>query len=279
MVRPRTRSTIFAMALVAAHAPVFAQEAETFPRVYAWETPPNGWFELSIWHTVVANSNVAYNRFGLSQTREGLIAQSLEVEYGLTDRAVVAVYGDVERPENHAIAFTQARIEARYRLFDRYERLLNPTLYVEYYFPREAYGAPEHLEARLILERDFGDLRFDLNPVLTKTLSGPEVTERSNLGFAAGIYYRRFYWIQPGVEVFWNMGPIGEAVAIGRHWILISPSIDVYLQTRLYWHVAAGIGATDGSDRLLLRSYLTFEFETVRPSSQQMAARSTPLFE
>ena len=269
MVRARFAAACLAVACWLGSGGLQAQEAESFPRVYAWETPPQGWLELTLWETVITHSKLPYRHFGLTTDRARLWAQSLEAEYGLTDQFSVAVYGDFEKPDDHALAFSRGRVEARYRLFGRRQRLVDPALYVEYYFPRAKYDAPEQLEARLILERDIGDFRVGVNPVFGKALSGEEVKERTYLGVAAGTYYRRLWRLQPGLELFWNTGQLGSTPPVSRHWVILSPSIDLNLHQSLSWHVAAGIGLTDGSDRFLVRSYLTYQFETVRPSSQQ----------
>ena len=250
--------------------PAAAQEAPTFPRVYQWETPQQGWLELTAWETVVPRSDVDDDRFGLASTRRGLWAQSIEVEYGFTDRLTVAAYADFEDPSGHDLAFTQARIEARSRLFDRYQRLLNPALYLEAHLPRGATGSPEELEARLILERDLGDFRIVANPALAKAWSTPEIAGGTLVELSAGAYDRRFWLAQPGVELFWSTGQLGHWPAFHAQYFLLGPSVDVNLTQELGFHVAAGFGVTDGTDDLMVRGYLTYQFQTVRPSNQQL---------
>ena len=246
-----------------------AQEVPNFPRVYQWETPQEGWLEVSVWGTQVPRSSVPYGRFGLTSTRAKLWSMSLELEYGLTDRLAVAVYGDIDDPTGKAAAFTQVRFEARYRLFERFQRLLNPALYVELYLPRGAYEAPDELEARLILERDLGDVRVALNPSLSKALSGPEVQEHMIVGASAGAYYRRFWVAQPGLEAFWSLGSLAEPAAFSRQYLSLAPSVDFNLGEQVSLHAAVGFGLNDGTDEIMARGYLTYAFATVRPGDQQ----------
>lgn len=247
-----------------------AQEVPTFPRVYQWETPPAGWLELSLWETYVPTSGLPYQRFDLDVTRRHLWAHSVEVEYGVTDRLSLAGYADFDDPTGRALSFTQARVEARYRLFDRYQRFLNPALYLEWSWPRGSYGAPEELEARLILERDLGDLRLVLNPILTRAVSGDESQRVTSLGLAAGVYERRFWVAQPGVELFWSTGAIGHWPAFRQQYFLLGPSADVHFTQAFGLHVSAGFGVTDGTDDLMVRGFLTYQLDTVRPSRRQM---------
>lgn len=263
-------SAALAAFLLSAAPGAQAQEVPTFPRVYQWETPQEGWLELSLWETFLPASDLPYQGFGLEVTRRHLWAHSLEVEYGVTDRLALAAYADFEDPTGRALAFTQARIEARYRLFDRYQRVVNPALYLEWTWPRGSYGAPEELEARLILERDFGDLRVVANPTLMRAWSGDEAQRASSLALAAGIYERRFWRVQPGVELFWSLGPIGDWPSFRRQYFLAGPSADVNVTPALGLHAAAGFGVTDGTDQMMVRGFLTYQFDTVRPSNRQM---------
>jgi hypothetical protein len=258
------------LALIAGARAAAAQEAPNFPRVYQWETPQEAWLELSLWETYLPSSNVPYERFGLDVARRHLWAQSVEVEYGVTDRLSLAAYADFDDPMGRALSFTQARVEARYRLFDRYQRVLNPALYLEWVWPRASYGAPEELEARLILERDFGDVRVVANPTLARAWSGDEAQRATALGLVAGVYERRFWVVQPGAELFWSMGPIGDWPAFRRQYFLLGPSADVNLTAALGFHVAVDFGVTDGTDKLMVRGFLTYQFDTVRPSDRQM---------
>jgi hypothetical protein len=253
-----------------ASRPAGAQEVPTFPRVYQWETPQEGWLELSLWETYVPSSDLPYQRFGLDATRRHLWAHALEIEYGVTDRLSLAAYADFDDPTGRALSFTQARVEARYRLFDRYQRLINPALYVEWSWPRGSYGASEELEARLILERDLGDVRVAVNPILTRALSGDEAQHTTSLGLAAGIYERRLWIAQPGLELFWYMGPIGSWPGFRRQYFLLGPSGDVNLTPAFSFHVSAGFGLTNGTDDLMVRGFLTYQLDTVRPAGRQM---------
>ncbi len=150
-------------------------------------------------------------------------------------------------------------------------RVLNPALYVEWTWPRGSYGAPEELEARLILERDFGDVRVVANPTLTRAWSGDESQRGTSVGLVAGIYERRFWVVQPGAELFWSMGSVGDWPAFRRQYFLLGPSADVNLTPALGVHVAADFGVTDGTDRLMVRGFLTYQFDTFRPSARQMS--------
>ena len=260
-----TRSTVLALALLSATS---ALAQEDFLRVYQWETPQQGWVELNLWTTWVVSSGVPYQRYGLQGDRTGAIAHSFEVEYGVTDRLAIGAYTDFDQPPGGGFEFHRARVVARYRLFNRYDYFFDPALYAELYFPRAATGEAQELELRLILEHDFGDFRWDINALLAKALSTEEVGNGLAGSLATGVYWRRFWVAQPGLELFWSFGQIGHSPALSAQSVVLSPSVDIRFGQAWTWHLAAGVGLTEGSDHFLVRSILTFEFPTTRPADQ-----------
>jgi hypothetical protein len=240
-----------------------------FFEVYGWETPPRAWAEPALWTTWVGTSDVPYGRPGSESTREGLWAHSAELEYAVTDRLAVAAYADFENsPEGGTLRYTGARVEARYRLFDRYEMLFDPALYMEYSAARESTGEPQELEGRLILQHDWSDVRLLLNPTVTKAISGDEAREGLRGELASGLYYRRFYHVQPGVEYYTKIGSLGKAAGRDEQEHRIFPSLRIRFGNGLQWNLGVGFGLTPASDDLTVKSIVQYEFRTLRPSKQ-----------
>jgi hypothetical protein len=242
-------------------------EAQLY-RVYQWETPMQGWAEPTLWSSYVPRSDRRYDHFGDStRTYGGLWAHSIELEYGLTDSWSVALYSDLERPSGGPVKYTRTRAEMRYRLFNRFDRLFNPALYLEYYAPAGGYG-PNELEGRVILEKDFNDLRVDLNPTFSKKLSGDGVKDGVSLEGAAGMYYRRYLFFQPGLEYHPRFGPIGAPLPVRDQTHVVFATADLRPLPGWWWQLGVGRGLTAGSDRWTIRSALAYELQTIRPSEQ-----------
>lgn len=231
------------------------EASQSFYRVYQYDTPLAGWSEPTLWTTYIPRSRSGYNHFGKSLEREGLTAYSLEWEYGATDHASIAAYLDFEDPHNAPLRFTRGRIEARYRFHQRYEHFFNTAVYAEYYLPRKSYSRSQELETRVILDHDFNDFRVALNPILSiETTGNPD--KRVNPSFAGGVYYRRRYLAQPGLEIY-------DDFRNKQH--VIFPTLDLRVGG-LWWHVGMGLGLTHASDNLTFKSILTYEFNSIRPT-------------
>lgn len=239
-----------------------------FYHVYPWETPGKGWLEANYWTTWVGSSDLPYAHFGETLGAEGLWSHALELEYGFTDRFVLGVYADFDDPRGGPLRYTRTRIEGRYRFSNRYDRFVNPALYFELYLPTAAYDAPQELEVRLILERDLNDFRLDLNPLLEKELSGADVGSSFDAGIDAGIYYRRFYRLQPGIEIFSRFGELNELPSQSDQPHVLFGTVDVRPARGWDLQLGAGYGLTDASNRWSFKSTLTWEFQTISPGDQ-----------
>lgn len=238
-------------------------------RVYQWETPRQGAAEVSLWNTHVNQSSQPYTGFDSQASREGLWTHTGELEYGMTDRFALGAYVDYQDPPGMGPQFTGTRFLARYRFFNRYQRFINPAIYLEYIVPRSSYSSAEELEARIILEKDLGDFRLVLNPLLSKAVSGDSVDEGMQLGMASGLYYRRYYAVQPGLELYSDFGPLSSLKSGSEQSQQLFPTLDLRFARNLVWNVGVGFGLTDSSDDVTVKSILTYTFDTLSPSQQQ----------
>jgi len=242
--------------------------AQQDDEVYPWETPEQGWFELEMLNAFVLDSNAPYRRFEGEGTRAGLQQHFVEVTYGLTDRWSASVYTDAELPPSGNFRYSGMRVASNYRFFERYQRIVEMGLHVEVLLPRPSSGANEELETRLILQRDFADLRVVANPGFELPLSGESSRQGIEFSVGAGLYYRRFWRVQPAVEYFADFGPVAEPDGWSEQRHVIYAGARVFIVPGLSWLLTGGAGLNEASDRWLLRGILSYEFGTVRPADQ-----------
>jgi hypothetical protein len=262
-------AAMFLVGALTASAP-----AQFFFKVYPYKTADAGAVEVSYWTTFIPSSGGELQfRDGRRFDREDLWAHSLELEYGLSHKFTIGYYADFLHPDEGSFQYIQSKLLARYRLFEKYELPVDLALYCEYIIPDRDYSDAERIEFRLIIEKDFGPWRVDLNPILEKVTSGAGVQEGLELAYAAGLYYENMgdgIWatdnlhIVPGIEFY---GSIGELAAAGgwderRHYIF--PVIDVFLpfysDWKVHWNFGPGFGLSDAADDVVIKSILTAEF-------------------
>jgi hypothetical protein len=241
---------------------VFAvgQAEAQFYKVYGWKTPEAGEIELVYWTTYIASSDFQYSFFGNVVEREGLVAHSFEVEYGVTDRFTLAAYLDFENPPNADFKYTRFRaVFFRYRFFNKGEHFLDPAIYIEYYIPKKEYDS-EELEVRLILEKDINNFTLSTNTMFEKKTSGHEVDEGLELNFAAGLYYRKYQAIQPGIEYYGKYGEFSDFEELDEQQHILFPTVDLRFGTGFHWHIGIGFGLTEASDDVTVKSIFSYEF-------------------
>jgi hypothetical protein len=261
------RTTLFALASLLGTVARSAQAQED-DQVYHWETPEAGWFELQLLNAFVLASDAPYERFGGARTRAALEQHFAEVEYGLTDRWTAGVYADFERSPDGPFRYSGVRVESNYRFFERYQRVVELALHAEVLVPRPSSGAGQELETLLVLQRDVSDFRFVANPGFELPLSGSQRDEGVEFALGAGVYYRRFWRVQPALEYFATFGPVARPLAGGEQRHVLYPGARVYLAPGLSWLLSVGVGLNRTSDRWLARGLLNWEFESVRPAEQ-----------
>lgn len=129
------------------------------------------------------------------------------------------------------------------------------------------YEQSNELEGRLILEHDFEDVRLALNPAVTKRL-GTDSASKLQAELSTGIYYRRLYAVQPGLEMYSQFGAIGSPSALRQQQHVLFPTLTLRFANAFIWNVGVGFGLTSVSDKLTLKSILSHQFQTIRPSEQ-----------
>jgi hypothetical protein len=237
-------------------------------KVYGYQPAEAGELEFVLWNSYIPSSNLSYNFFGKTLDRKGLLAHSLELEYGLSNKFGIAAYLDFEDPKGGSLKQVRTKaIMAHYAFFEKGSRPLDIAIYLEYIINNKAYKDYEELEIRLILEKDIGNFRIDFNPIFEKKTSGSKAGEGLEFNYALGIYYSpneegilssKNLIIQPGIEFYGKMGEISDFKPLKgqRHYIF--PTLDFYIGKRLHWQTGVGFGLTEASDDITIKSILSF---------------------
>lgn len=238
-----------------------------FYKVYGYQPAEAGELELVIWNSYIPSSDLYYSYFGSKTKREGLFAHSVELEYGLSNKFGVALYFDFENPKGEDFKFIRTKaLMAHWALFNKGSRPIDIALYIEYIIHNKNYKDYEELEVRLILEKDIGPFRIDLNPIFEKKVSGSGVDEGLEFNYAAGLYYMhdgegipvsKNFIIRPGIEFYGKLGEISDFKPKQMQQHYIFPTLDFTIGKILKWHAGFGFALNDASDKLTFKSILS----------------------
>ena len=119
---------------------------------YGYWTLPQGQVEVEIW-----------NDFRDTDSGETLFVHQTEVEYGITDRFTLGVYGVFEKKGAGAMEYAKTKFEGRYRLAEPGRLLMDPALYFKY--KAGANGCSDGVETKLLLSKDLPPIATSRSPV------------------------------------------------------------------------------------------------------------------
>ena len=233
-----------------------------FFKIYPYMTPEASEKELVYWFSATGSDH-QYSFFGENTDRQGLLAHSLELEYGLSNKWTAGLYLDFEHPDGHSLKHVATKaLMFHGRFWEKGERPVDLGLYVEYILPRKSYKNGEQIEIKWILEKDFGFNSIVLNPTFEKVISGPDADEGVELAINGGWYYRKSLKFQPGVEFYSKWGELQDLSPVNNSKTYIFPAIDIIFGThgRITWHTGAGFGLTDPADNFVFKSIISIGF-------------------
>lgn len=232
-------------------------------KVYPYQTAEAGEKELVYWTTIIPSSDHSYSFFGEEVTRQNLLAHSIELEYGLSNKWTAGLYLDFEQPAGQPIRWIKTKaLAAHYRFFEKGERPVDIALYAEYIMPKKEYKDAEEIEFKLILEKDFGFHTLVFNPTWEKKVSGDDVGEGVEFALNGGYYYKGWLTVQPGIEFYSKMGEMAELKSFDQQKAYIFPAVDIVLGKKgmINWHLGMGFGLTNPADNLVIKSILSIGF-------------------
>lgn len=190
----------------------------------------------------------------MSKSAQNVLTHTAEIEYGFTDAFTAELYATAEHAPGEPLRYAETRLALRYHFFQRYQRYFNPAFYVEYVVPTSGYGDPQQVEAKLILDHDYGDFRLALNPGVLRDVSGDSMSAGWHGIMNASLYWRRFYHVQPGVELYSEFGSLSHVSRPAREENTLFPSVTVRFAERFVWNVGVGFGLTNEVDRRVVKS-------------------------
>jgi len=233
-----------------------------FHKIFRYYTPKTGEKKFFYWLSYIPSSDHSREFFGEEVEREGLFSHSLEMEYGLSNRFAVALYLDFEHPRYCGIKWVNTKaVMVRYRFYEKHSRPIDMAIYAEYKLPKKQYKDYEELELRLILEKDFGFHTFVTNPTFEKKVSGRDIDKGVEFSFGGGYYYKRSSVVQPGIEFYSKMGEVRDTELFKDQESYVFPTVDILFDKGVVqWHVGVGIGLTDPSDNIILKSIISYGF-------------------
>jgi hypothetical protein len=173
-----------------------------------------------------------------------------------------AAYLDLAHADAHSFEYAGSRFRLRGSLFEKAELPVDLGWYAELEWQRQPRFTGNELEVDLrpIIERDFGRFTVSLNPILEKALVGPDHNKGFEFQYAAKLSYRWMPLFSPALEFYGDMGKIDDSDPLRAQQHYIFPAFDMRLPGGWRFNVGAGAGLTRGSDRVIVKANIEFEW-------------------
>jgi hypothetical protein len=227
-------------------------------QVYEYATVPRGRWNLETHLNHIARGERGFE--GPVAPSQGQTHLTFELTRGLTNHFELAGYIVTARREGNSGEFAGWRVRPRFRLPEDWLPV-KVSLSTEFGFPKRVFEENEiTLEVRPILERSFGRLQVDLNPVVGKSLRGPGAAEGWDFEPGARVGYAATPVVDLSLEYYGATGPLRNLLPRPAQVHQFFPGADIQLSENVVWNVGVGFGATDAGNTRVYKMRLGWLF-------------------
>lgn len=249
----------------------FYAQAQRDYKIYEWEKFHRGWMKIDIRGGRIFTNSDAYQFYfdGRNRVKQGLGISTANIAYGFSDKLTVGLNTDFLIKGSIGANFYRLRVNGLYRLSDRHSHSLGSSLFLEYSVPNSLSKLPTEIELKLILSKQWGDFQFDINPSLMQALSGSEAERQSALANCnVGLYWKRHYGFQPGIEYFGEFGEITNLSSQMEQLHELFAVTNIRFSDGFLLNVGIGHGLTDASETVVGKIGIRYQFPTISPRKQ-----------
>jgi len=181
-----------------------------------------------------------------------------ELEFGITDRWMTAIYGDFRKRPGKAFAYQGLKWENIYQLFEQGERLLDAALYFEYIIPQSSLNRADAFEFKLLLEKESGRLINTANLIMKKEL-GAKAVNNTTVGYSWKSNWHWNRYLEPGFEIYGALGEFGNTNPVSKQSHQIGPVLTGKFSNGMSYEAGYLFGLTAASPQGAVKFILAYE--------------------
>ena len=185
-----------------------------------------------------------------------------ELTAGVTNQfSLGAMLLSAVRPGGPGLEYAGWRILPHLYAPDSWHLPVGLGLVTEFSFQKTTYEEnARRVEIRPIVERRFGRLQLDVNPVFERALHGPGIRDGWGFEPAVRAAYELNKRVTPSLEYYSSDGPLPSFLPIREQVHQFFPGADLRLRENLLWSVGVGFAATPAGNQLIYKSRIEVEF-------------------
>jgi hypothetical protein len=264
------RGSVFAMRFSAGLAlsvvavmlcPVPAQAQDPFEiHVYEYEQLPLGGFTLEGHFNFVGIGSQQFS--GAVAPTQHQFHMTYELTGGITDNLSLGfMLLTAARPGGSGLEYAGWRLLPHFYAPKNWHLPVNLGLVAEFSFQNTTYEENSHrVELRPIIEKSFGRVQLDFNPVFERALHGPGVNQGWSFEPAFRAAYELNERFSPSLEYYSSYGGIPSFLPLNQQIHQIYPGGDWKLAKNFLWSFGIGVGLTSAGERLIYKTRLEYSF-------------------
>lgn len=201
---------------------------------------------------------IGNSSFDAPQEENAATNHALEIEYGLTDRFLLELEGEIENEESEPTKFEALEFAGRYQITKR-DYLIQSAFQVGYeYKPHE--GDADEVVSKLYLESRTGQFLHRTNFIAAQEV-GEDDEGGPELSWLWSSRYRYNKHFQPGFEIQSNFGKTNEPLGFNEQEHFVGPSLYGAIGYGFNYEAAYLLGVSDAAADQAVRWVLEYEIE------------------
>ena len=227
-------------------------------QVYEYATVPRARWDLETHVNFTSRGTSGFD--GPVAPSQGQAHLAFELTRGITDHFEMAGYLVLARRPGHSPDFVAWRLRPRVRLPETWLPI-RVSLSAEVAFPRREYeNENATLELRPILERQFGRVALDVNPVLGRSVSGPGSSDGWEFEPGGRLGVTVSPKLDLSVEYYGAFGPVHEFLPAAEQVHQVFGGGDINFSESVVLNLGLGFGLTPAGNRTVFKARLGWIF-------------------
>jgi hypothetical protein len=190
------------------------------------------------------------------------VHETLELTEGITSWSEIGFYVFTSIQSGYGMQWVGDHIRPRVRAPDSWHLPVGLSLSTEVGYQRAAYSPDTWTwEIRPIIDRTQGRWYFAVNPAFERTFHGPDVKQGVGFSPAAKIGYDFTRVVSAGFEYYADYGRLGAFDSLHYQQQQLFAVTDLNCSPKWEINIGVGIGATAGTDHLIVKGILGRRFD------------------
>jgi hypothetical protein len=253
-VRPRLAFAALVILSAAAVRPAAAQENYEI-QVYGSETMPKGATMFELHSNYTLKGSLTNNGVMLPTNRA--IHETLEITHGFNDWSELGFYWFMAKPQGSNLQWVGTHIRPRVRVPESWGWPVGVSISQEIGYSEAKFsGDTWTYELRPIVDKTVGPWYVSLNPVLGKSLRGPNASQAFDFTPNVNVGYDLTKKVNIAAEYYGSTGTIREIVPIAEQQHMLFGAINLDLDPRWEFNIAYGTALTAGGDKSIVKMIL-----------------------